>query len=131
MTRSPAAGPPCVLVVDDNRDAADSLAILAGLWGYGVCVAYDGHAALDLYRQHRPRLLLLDLGLPGVDGFEVARRIRTEFAGDRAVIVAVTGYGREQDRQRCTEAGMDHFLLKPVDYVELRGLLQRALGQGC
>jgi CheY-like chemotaxis protein len=120
-----------VLVVDDNRDAADSLAILAGLWGYRTSVAYDGPTALDLYRKYRPRLLLLDLGLPGVDGFEVARRIRSEFAGDGTVIIAVTGYGREQDRQRCTEAGMDHFLLKPVDFVELRGLLQQALGRVC
>jgi CheY-like chemotaxis protein len=117
-----------VLCVDDNRDAADSLALLCRVWGYQTSAAYDGPAALALYREHRPGVVLLDLGLPGMDGFEVARQIRGEFPGDRAYLVAVTGYGREEDRARCAEAGFDRHLLKPEDPPHFQALLAEAFG---
>src|SRR4051794_34355488 len=101
-----------VLVVDDNRDAADSLALLCQMWGYEVFTSYDGPSALDLYRRHRPCVILLDIGMPGMDGCEVTRRLRREFPGGGAVVVAVSGFGREEDRRRCTEAGVDRHMIK-------------------
>ena len=125
-TPQPAGGTPPVLVVDDNRDSADSLAQLVGLWGYRPVVAYDGASALALYREHRPGVVVLDIGMPGVDGCEVAARIRQDFPGDRAVLIAVSGYAREEDRKRFREAGVDRHLTKPADPDELRRLLEGA-----
>ena len=112
-----------VLVVDDNRDAADLLnELLTGL-GHEVKVAYDGHAALDLAEAMKPDLVLLDIGLPGIDGYEIARRLRRDPVLHEVEIVAVTGYGQPEDRRRAIEAGFDEHLLKPVQPAAIVQLL--------
>jgi CheY-like chemotaxis protein len=110
-----------VLVVDDNGDAADSLALLVNLWGHRVRVCYDGPGALQLAREYQPDVVFLDLGLPGLSGYEVARRLRNE----PALLVALTGNDPEQDGGRCQEAGFDLHLTKPVDVGVLQELLAR------
>src|SRR4051794_27474648 len=127
-TPQPAGATPPVLVVDDHRDSADALAQLVALWGHRALVAYDGASALALYREHRPGVVVLDIGMPGMDGCELTSRIRRDYPGDRALVVAVTGYGREEDRRRCAEAGADRHLTKPADPGELRRLLDGAAG---
>jgi CheY-like chemotaxis protein len=115
-----------VLVVDDNRDAAESLAVLIRLWGYTVDVALDGPSAVASVPVHRPKLVLLDLGLPGMDGYQVALRIREQCGMEEPpVFVAVTGYGRASDVRRSLEAGFHGHLLKPVDAAELLSFLAR------
>jgi CheY-like chemotaxis protein len=118
---------PLVLVVDDHRDAADSLAQLLQAWGYRAVVAYGAAAALDAARREPPAAALLDLAMPGVGGCELARRLRQLPGVDGAPLIAMTGYGRDGDRGRCWEAGIEHFLLKPADPGGLRGLLARLL----
>jgi PAS domain S-box-containing protein len=108
-----------VLVVDDNLDSARGLSRLLKLLGHDIAVAHDGEAALELARAHRPEIVLLDIGLPGMDGYEVARRLRTEECCHDALIIAVTGYGQPEDLRRSREAGFDHHLVKPVDYDTL------------
>ena len=112
-----------VLVVEDNRDAAETLVELLRLEGYGATVAADGPAALAAARELRPDVALLDLGLPGIDGFEVARRLRAMPDLGDLTLIALSGYGREEDRVRSREAGMDHHLVKPVDLEALQALL--------
>ncbi|HJQ83078.1 MAG TPA: ATP-binding protein [Candidatus Binatia bacterium] len=112
-----------ILVVDDNQDSAESLAMLLELAGHTVATAHDGLAALDRVRASRPDVVLLDIGLPGIDGYEVARRVRLLPEGDGIVLVAVSGYGQEDDRRRAVEAGFDHHLVKPVDLHALERLL--------
>lgn len=127
--RSPAAGIGAVdprsrriLVVDDNRDAAHSLALLLRMNGHEVSVVHDGQAALERTAEQRPEVVLLDLGLPGMDGYEVCRRLRLSgFAGVR--IIAMTGWGQERDRRRSEEAGFDTHTVKPVDIAQLEQLL--------
>ena len=109
-----------VLVVDDNADVAESLALLLGLWGHEARVAYDGPAALRLAREHRPDVVLLDLGLPGLSGHAVAQRLRQEPDLARTLLVAVTGSEQDGHSQ---EAGLDLHLTKPVDLDVLRQLL--------
>jgi PAS domain S-box-containing protein len=104
-----------VLVVDDNQDAADSLAVLLRLAGQDVQVAYDGAAALSLARSFRPEVVFLDIGLPGMDGYEVARRLREHLDGQKTVLVAVTGYGQDEDRRRSRDAGFDFHMVKPAE----------------
>jgi PAS domain S-box-containing protein len=111
------------LVVDDNRDAADSLALLLRLQGAEVRVAYDGPSALDSARASRPDIVLLDLGLPGMDGFEIAAQMRAESALAGTRLVALTGWGQPEHRRATREAGFDHHLVKPVDMGDLRALL--------
>jgi CheY-like chemotaxis protein len=112
-----------VLVVDDNVDGADSLARLLRLDGHDVRMAHDGPAALTIASEFLPEAVVLDLGLPGMDGFEVARRLRRRPETCGAVLVAVTGYGRDEDRFRSREAGLDEHFVKPVDVSALRALL--------
>jgi CheY-like chemotaxis protein len=112
-----------VLVVDDNRDAADSLAVLLEVAGQEVVVAYDGLAALDLAASFRPDVLLLDLGLPNLSGYEVASRLRQREGEEKPMLVALTGWGQEEDRRRSREAGFDLHLTKPVDFHALRDVL--------
>ena len=111
-----------VLVVDDNRDTAAGLSKLLKLLGHDVRVAYDGPTAVELARTHRPEVVLLDIGLPGMDGYEVAKRLRGEEGCRGAMIVAASGYGQEEDRRRSREAGFDHHLVKPVDFDALMAL---------
>lgn len=111
-----------VLVVDDNRDGAESLALLLRRIGHVVEIAHDGPAAIVATEQFDPRVILLDIGLPKMNGFEVAVRIREQRA-DRVVLVAVTGWGQSEDRRRTREAGFDYHMTKPVDFGVLRDLL--------
>ncbi len=111
-----------VLVVEDNKDAADSLAMLLQVWGHQVRLAYDGLSGLKAARSFRPQVVFLDIGLPGLDGYEVARRLRQEFASELR-LVAMTGYGQEDDRRRAGEAGFDAHLVKPADPALLQRLL--------
>jgi PAS domain S-box-containing protein len=112
-----------VLVVDDNKDQAESVAILARMSGHDVRTAHDGPTALQATDDYRPDVLLLDIGLPGLDGYEVAKRIREHPTRKNIVLVAMTGYGQETDRQRSQEAGFDHHLVKPVDFGKVREIL--------
>jgi CheY-like chemotaxis protein len=108
-----------VLVVDDNEDAAESLAALLRLFGHEVDVAFDGEQALTLAPEVRPDLVLLDLGMPRMDGHEVARRMRAAPWGGRMKIIALSGFGDNADRERSLEAGCDDHLVKPVSPVDL------------
>ncbi|HEX5044982.1 MAG TPA: response regulator [Candidatus Polarisedimenticolaceae bacterium] len=126
--RPPALAGRRVLVVDDNRDAAESLEMLLRLMGAEVHSAADGRSALDALRRHRPSVVVLDIGLPDMDGYEVARRVRQEPAGAQTALIALTGWGEEEDQRRSREAGIDHHLVKPVDFAALEALL-RALPQ--
>jgi CheY-like chemotaxis protein len=114
-----------VLVVDDNRDAAETLALLLTHIGHAVDVAHDGASCLELAQRNTPDVALIDIGLPGIDGYEVARQLRRRIGGD-VLLVAVTGYGLEADRQRSADAGFDHHLVKPVDIGALERLLAGA-----
>jgi PAS domain S-box-containing protein len=113
-----------VLVVDDHADAADSLAVLLRMEGHDVRVARNGPAAVEAAQADPPDVVLLDLGMPGMDGFEVARRLRQGPAA-KTFIAALTGWGQEEDRRRTREAGFDHHLVKPADPDDLRELLAR------
>ncbi len=124
-----AATPPMaqrrILVVDDNADAAASLALLLKFSGHEVHVAHEGEEALRLAETLRPQAVLLDVGMPGMDGYEVARRLRQRPGTKDAVIIAVTGYGAEADRRRGRAAGFDHHLTKPVDLASVADLITR------
>jgi signal transduction histidine kinase len=111
-----------ILVVDDNRDAAESLAMLLRLDGHEVMVAHDGPRAVELARSERPAIMLLDIGLPGMDGYEVCRQVRQDDL-DVTQIIAMTGYGQERDKQRARDAGFDAHTVKPVDIAELKHLI--------
>jgi CheY-like chemotaxis protein len=121
----PAAAPNArrILIVDDNVDAADSLATLLRLTGHDVSTAYSGPDALHAARERRPEVVLLDIGLPGMSGYEVAGRLRQLPGLERAVVVAVTGYGQDDDRKHSHQAGFDLHLTKPVSLDELRSAL--------
>ena len=114
---------PRVLVVDDNRDAADSLGSLLGMLGAEVRVAHDGATALEALGTHRPKLVFLDLNMPGMDGFEVARRIRARSEHGDIKLVALSGWGQEEDRRETAAAGFDQHLIKPADLGALQALL--------
>ena len=119
-----AASTPKVLIIDDNRDAADSLHALLRDYGFPCASALDGPSGLETVTSFAPDVILLDLGLPGLDGYEVARRVRSLPDGARVLIVAVTGYGEERDRERSAEAGFDAHLVKPVDPEQLLAVLR-------
>jgi two-component system CheB/CheR fusion protein len=112
-----------VLVVDDNRDAAESLAMLLRTRGVDADVAHDGPSALERVRAQAPSVVLLDIGMPGMDGYEVARRMRADTAARDALLVAVTGWGQPDVQSRCEEAGFDQHLVKPVRLEALEALL--------
>jgi CheY-like chemotaxis protein len=112
-----------VLVVDDNVDAADSLVALLEMWGHEAHARHDGPAVASAVSALRPEVVLLDIGLPGMDGYEVARQLR-DLPGEPApLLVAITGYGQPEDRRRSESAGFDVHLTKPVDPERLRELL--------
>jgi phosphotransferase system HPr (HPr) family protein len=114
-----------VLVVDDFRDTAESMAKWLKRLGHEVHIARDGIEAIEIARRQKPRYVLLDLGLPRMDGYQVARSLRQELA-ERPVIIAITGYGQELNRRQASEAGCDHFFLKPVDLNAVLSLLSRS-----
>jgi PAS domain S-box-containing protein len=117
--QAPAGASLRALVVDDNADSLESLAALLGVWGHQVRTAADGHAALAAAAEYAPDVILLDIGLPGLDGYVVAERLRDS----AAVLVALTGYGQPEDAERARRAGFSHHLVKPVDPGQLRRLL--------
>jgi CheY-like chemotaxis protein len=112
-----------ILIVDDNKDGADSLAMLLKLGGHETFTASDGREALARFAEFCPDVVLLDIGLPGMSGFEVCRRIRGHPGGRESMLIAVTGWGQEEDRQRSFEAGFDGHLVKPVNHDLLMQLL--------
>ncbi|HSG40396.1 MAG TPA: ATP-binding protein, partial [Thermoanaerobaculia bacterium] len=128
---SPEARPRRILIVDDNSDATLTLHALLELWGHEVRSAQDGPAALAAAAELQPEIVLLDLGLPGMSGFEVAPALRAMPGLRGVMIVAVTGYGQEEDRRRTREAGFDRHLVKPVDPEELRKLITARQAVGC
>ena len=113
-----------LMVVDDNKDAADSLAELLRQQGHEVRVAHDGPTALDIAKEYLPALIFLDIGMPQMDGYEVARRIRNEPALARTVLAALTGWGQAEDRNRSGRAGFDHHLVKPAEMKALEDVLR-------
>ncbi len=112
-----------ILVVDDNRDSAKTLAMLLGITGHETAVAHDGLAAVEAAGSFRPEVILLDIGLPKLNGYEVCRAIRKEDWGTPIVIVALTGWGQDDDRRKSTEAGFNGHLVKPVEHDALVKLL--------
>lgn len=118
-----------VLVVDDNVDAADQLAEALADAKYEVRVAYDGAAALEAAIEMRPDAALLDLGIPMIDGYELAGRLRKTAGLERMVLLAITGYGHEGERRRALERGFDTLLLKPLDLAVLESELARRLAR--
>ncbi len=111
--------PPRVLVVDDNEDNADSLSILLTTRGYAVAVAYEGETAIAHAIAEQPDVILLDIGLARMNGLEVCARIRSESWGQRATIIAISGWGQATDLQRSKDAGFDAHLVKPVLFNDL------------
>jgi signal transduction histidine kinase/ActR/RegA family two-component response regulator len=114
-----------ILVVDDNMDTARGMVRLLKLLGNDAIAAHDGQAAIEAARTFQPEFVLLDIGLPGLDGYQVAATLRSDQRHSGAVIIAVSGYGKEEDRQRSLAAGFDHHLVKPVDFDSLVSLLGR------
>jgi CheY-like chemotaxis protein len=114
-----------VVIVDDNADAADSLAMVLELEGHEVRTAGDGMAGLALIREFGPQAVILDIGLPLLNGYEVARRIRDEHEEADILLIAVTGWGQQQDKQTAVAAGFDHHFTKPVDPRELQRVMTR------
>ena len=119
-----------VLVIDDSADAAESLALALDILGYEVRTAYDGPAGIAAAQAFTPRVILLDIGLPHMNGYDVARRLRGEPCGQHAILVAVTGWGQDKDRKMASDAGFDLHLTKPVDFYELDAVLQKMLQAG-
>jgi CheY-like chemotaxis protein len=114
-----------VLLADDNRDSADTLAMLLRVEGHEVMIAHDGAAALAAFGGFAPDIVLLDIGMPGPNGYEVARQIRQSRSGAETTLIAITGWGQQSDKERAYAAGFDHHLTKPVDTRQLSALLER------
>ena len=112
-----------MLVVDDNRDAVETLAMLLGLWGHDVRLAADGPSAVEAAVAQRPHVVLLDISLPGMSGYEVAERLRANPELRETVLVAMTGYGQAEDKKETSEAGFTLHLVKPVEPDVLQKLL--------
>ncbi len=119
-----------VLVVDDNRDSADSLTLMLQFMGYQTRTAYDGESAVQVTAEFVPDVILLDIGLPKLNGYDACRAIRAANGGRKLVIIAQTGWGQEEDRERTRSAGFDHHLVKPIDAEQLVELLQSFTGVG-
>ena len=116
-----------VLIADDNRDGAESLAMLVESLGHQVYLTHTGVDALQMAATHRPHIAILDIGMPGMDGYQVAQKIRDEAWGVHLVLIALTGWGQDDDKRRAQRAGFDHHLIKPVDFDALDQLLGSAL----
>ena len=119
-----------ILVVDDNCELAGLLAVLLQLEGHEVQTAADGGEALDRAESFRPEIVLMDLEMPGIDGLEASRRIRARPWGSTILIATLTGWGRDVDRRRAQEAGVDLHFVKPVDTTALLGVVARSLNDG-
>jgi DNA-binding response OmpR family regulator len=119
-----------VLIVDDNRDAADTLALVLDAFGYQVRTAYDAAAGLDALVAFAPDAAILDIGLPGMDGYALAGKVAEVSGAARPRLLALTGYGTQQDRERALRAGFDEHLVKPVDPERLVAALDRVLMHG-
>jgi len=117
-----AAGSKRIVVVDDNRDAADTLALSLSLLGHEVRVSYDATEVVDLAAAWRPHMMFLDVGMPKVNGFELARRLRSQPWAQDVLLVALTGWGKDEDRRQSFEAGFDHHLVKPAELNEIERL---------
>ena len=113
-------------MVDDNVDTSRGMGRLLKLLGHDVRTAHDGSSALEAAREHRPEYVLLEIGLPGMDGYEVARKLRQDERCKDAVLVAISGYGQEEDRRRSKQASINYHLVKPIDHDALVMLLSRA-----
>jgi CheY-like chemotaxis protein len=116
-----------VLVADDNEDSATSLALLLSMLGHETRTASDGAEAVKVAAEFRPEIAFLDIGMPRLNGYEAARQIRESPTGRHAVLVALTGWGQAEDRIRSSNAGFDAHLVKPVDFAEVRQILERFL----
>jgi CheY-like chemotaxis protein len=114
-----------ILVVDDNHDAADSLGELLRMAGHSVTVTYDGASSIAAADQFHPQVVLLDIGMPGMDGYAVAGHFRRRPAGDGTLLIAITGWGQPGDKRRALNAGFDHHLTKPVDPTTLLNLISQ------
>jgi CheY-like chemotaxis protein len=113
-----------ILVVDDNEDAANALSEALELMGHATCVVRDGPTALEMAEPFAPEIALVDIELPVMDGYELARRLREQRGGAGLLLVAITGYGQERDRERALEAGFNVHLVKPVTLERLRAVLE-------
>jgi DNA-binding response OmpR family regulator len=122
--RGPSDTPLRVLIVDDNLDTAGSLALLFRMWGHDARTTHDGLSAFQLAREFRPDVVVLDIGLPQLDGFEVAARLRALPEFQRTLIVGSSGYSRESDRLRAAEVGINVYLVKPFDPWRLESILE-------
>ena len=120
---TPGIVPQRILVADDNQDAADSLAMVLRLQGHDVTVVHDGQEALDLAARVHPDAAFLDIGMPLMNGYDCCRHMRQEPWGQRVLLVAVTGWGQEEDKRRAKEVGFDHHLTKPVAPADLEKVL--------
>jgi CheY-like chemotaxis protein len=116
-----------VLVVDDNQDAADMLAVVVEKFGHEVRVAYDGEQAIAVAGGFQPEIILMDLGMPKLDGYAAARHIRRQSWGQEVLLVALSGWGQDGHKKQAKEAGFDHHLVKPADATQLRQLLANAI----
>jgi len=127
----PSAGPRAgvrrrIVLADDNRDGAESLRMLLEMSGHEIYVAHTGIDALKVTEEHRPEICILDIGMPGLNGYEVADRIRSESWGTQIVLIAVTGYGQQHDKLKARATGFDHHLTKPIDPSALENLIEAA-----
>lgn len=113
-----------ILAVDDNRDAANVLALTLKVLGNEVRTAYDGMDALRIAEEFRPEIMLLDIGMPRVDGYETAKRLRQEPWGKQVLLIALTGWSQEEDQRRTQEAGFDYHFVKPLDPVAFQGIIR-------
>lgn len=116
-----------MLIVDDSEDGARSLARLFKLWGHSVRVAHDGPEAIEIASEHRPEVVFLDIGLPGMDGYEVCRRLGGDSALSGTIFVALTGWGSEDDKKRAQDAGFGHHLVKPIGPDEIEAVLRQVM----
>jgi CheY-like chemotaxis protein len=117
-----------ILVVDDNLDAAESLALLLRLKGHDVRHAHEAGEALEIAREFQPEVGLLDIGLPGMDGYDLATLLRRQASGRDILLIAITGYGQDEDRRKALDAGFDEHLTKPVDPPKLALLIAGGAG---
>ncbi len=113
-----------IVIADDSRDSADSLGMLLQLAGHEVHIAYDGETALEMAERYRPDVMLLDIGMPTLNGYQVSQQIRGKLWGQSLVLIAQTGWGQNRDRELSRAAGFDHHLVKPVDPSQLESLLR-------